>query len=333
MSMQCPKFPRNLVRLYLYIIGDQWTMGWTTVDIPSQSGRLTVVTGATGGLGYETALALAAAGAEVVLASRNASKGAHALARIRATNPGATARFERLDLASLASVAAFAETLLAAGQGINLLVNNAGVMALPQRQVTVDGFELQFATNYLGHFALTARLLPLLRRVPGARVVNVSSLAASLDLIDLTDLQSERAYVPFRTYGMTKLAMLMLALEFQRRSEAAGWGIDGMAAHPGYARTDIISNGPASRGLRGVLWRITKPLLLPFSPPARLAALPILFAATSPDARGGGFYGPTGWRELKGLPGLATIPDKALDGSAAARLWETSERLAGVGFA
>jgi len=308
-------------------------MGWTTDKIPSQSGRLAVVTGATGGLGYEAALALAAAGAEVVLAGRNDSKGANAVARLRAAHPGATVRFERLDLASLASVAAFAQTMLAAGRGIDLLINNAGIMAPRDRQLTVDGFELQFATNYLGHFALTARLLPLLRGVPGARVVNVSSLAASLDSIDLTDLQSELTYVPFQTYGMTKLALLMFALELQRRSEAAGWGIDGMAAHPGYARTDIISNGPASRGLLGVLWRIAKPLLLPLSPAAPLAVLPILFAATAPEARGGGFYGPTGWRELKGAPGTATMPAKALDGPAAARLWETSQRLAGVGFA
>lgn len=307
--------------------------GWTTTSIPSQSGRLAVVTGATGGLGYEIALALAAAGAEVVLAGRNDSKGAHALARLRAAHPSATVRFERLDLASLVSVAAFAETLLAAGRGIDLLVNNAGVMAPPERHLTVDGFELQFATNYLGHFALTARLLPLLLRVPGARVVNVSSLAANLDLIDLTDLQSERAYVPFRTYGLTKLAVLMLALEFQRRSEAASWGVDGMAAHPGYARTDIIGNGPASRGLRATLWRTMKPVLLPLSPAAGPAALPILFAATAPDARGGGFYGPTGWRELRGPTGAARMPDLALDGSAAARLWDTSERLAGVRFA
>jgi NAD(P)-dependent dehydrogenase (short-subunit alcohol dehydrogenase family) len=308
-------------------------MAWTTVDIPPQSGRLAVVTGATGGLGYETALVLAAAGAEVVLAGRNESKGAHALARIRAAHPGATARFERLDLASLDSVAAFAETLLAAGRGIDLLVNNAGVMAPPERQVTVDGFELQFATNYLGHFALTARLLPLLRCVPGARMVNVSSLAASLDSIDFTDLQSERTYVPFRTYGMTKLAMLMFALELQRRSKTAGWGVDGMTAHPGYARTDIISNGPASRGLRARLWRIAKPFLLPLSPPARQAALPILFAATAPDAQGGGYYGPTGWRELKGPPGMVTVPPRALDDAAAASLWESSERLTGVRFA
>jgi NAD(P)-dependent dehydrogenase (short-subunit alcohol dehydrogenase family) len=308
-------------------------MGWTTANMPSQSGRLAVVTGATGGLGYETASALAAAGAEVVLAGRNDSKGAAALARLRAAHPGALVRFERLDLASLASVAAFAQTMLAAGRGIDLLVNNAGVMALAERQLTVDGFELQLATNYLGHFALTARLLPLLRRCPGARVVNVSSLAADLDSIDLADLQSQRAYFPFRTYGLTKLAMVMFALELQRRSEAAGWGSDGMAAHPGWARTDIIGNGPAARGLRALLWRIAKPLLLPLSPPAGPAALPILFAATSPDAHGGGYYGPSGPRELKGPPGAAKLPVRALDAPAAACLWETSEQLAGVRFA
>lgn len=303
------------------------------LEIPSQSGRLAVVTGATGGLGYETALALAGAGAEVVLASRSDTKGADALARLRAAHPGAAVRFERLDLASLDSVAAFAERLLAESRGIDLLVNNAGVMALPERQVTVDGFERQLATNYLGHFALTARLLPLLRRVPGARMVGVSSLAAALNSIDLTDLQSERSYVPFRTYGMTKLAMLMLALEFQRRSAAEGWGVDAMAAHPGWARTDIIGNGPASSGVRARLWRIMKPVLLPLSPAAGPAALPILLAATSPDARGGRFYGPTGWRELKGPPGVAEIPPLALDAPAAARLWEASERLVGVRLA
>jgi NAD(P)-dependent dehydrogenase (short-subunit alcohol dehydrogenase family) len=307
-------------------------MGWTTADIPSQVGRLAVVTGGTGGLGYEVTLALATAGAEVVLAGRDDVRGAKALARIRALHPSAMVRFERLDLASLASVAAFAERLLAGGRALDLLVNNAGVMALPERQVTVDGFECHFATNYLGHFALTARLLPLLRRAPGARVVNVSSLAAALDSIDLTDLQSERAYAPFRTYGMTKLAMLMFALEFQRRSDAGGWSVDAMAAHPGYARTDIISNGPASRGLRAMLWRIMKPFLLPLSPAAARAMLPILYAATSPDAHGGGFYGPSGWHELKGSPGAAAIPAAAMESPAAARLWEESERLAEVRF-
>ncbi len=308
-------------------------MGWTTVNIPSQSGRLAVVTGATGGLGYETALALATAGAEVVLAGRNDSKGARALARLRAVHPDASARFELLDLASLASVTAFAEKMLAAGQGIDLLVNNAGVMAPPKRQLTVDGFELQFATNYLGHFALTARLLPLLRSIPGSRVVNVSSLAADLNSLDLVDLQSERSYVPFRTYGTTKLALLMFALELQRRSESSGWRIEGMAAHPGWAGTDIIGNGPASCGWQATLWRIAKPVLLRFSRSAGPAALPILLAATSPDARGGRYYGPTGLRELNGPPGMAKVPARALDGSDATRLWETSERLGGVRFA
>uniref|UniRef100_Q07NH1 Short-chain dehydrogenase/reductase SDR n=1 Tax=Rhodopseudomonas palustris (strain BisA53) TaxID=316055 RepID=Q07NH1_RHOP5 len=307
-------------------------MGWTRGDIPSQRGRLAVVTGATGGLGYETALALAAAGAEVVLAGRNAAKGAGALARLRAAYPDAMVRFERLDLSSLASVAAFAQTLLADDRGIDLLINNAGVMAPPERHLTVDGFELQFATNYLGHFALTAQLLPLLRRMPGARMVNVSSLAAELESIDLDDLQSQRCYVPFRSYGMTKLAMLLFAFELQRRSEAAGWGIAGLAAHPGFARTDIISNGPASCGLRGRLWRIFKPVLLPLSPPAGPAALPTLLAATSPDARGGGYFGPSGVRELDGPPGPAKVPARALDHAAASTLWETSERLAGVRF-
>jgi NAD(P)-dependent dehydrogenase (short-subunit alcohol dehydrogenase family) len=307
-------------------------MGWTRVDIPSQCGRLAVVTGATGGLGYETALALAAAGAEVVLAGRNEAKGADALVRLRAAYPDAMVRFERLDLASLASVATFAEMLLAAGRGIDLLVNNAAVMAPPERRETVDGFELQFATNYLGHFALTARLLPLMRRGRAARMINLSSLAATLKSINLADLQSQQVYVPFRTYGMTKLAMLMFALEFQRRSEAAGWEIEGLAAHPGFARTDIIGNGPASSGLRGALWRISKSFLLPMSPPVGPAALPILLAATSPEAKGGGYYGPSGILEIIGPPGAARLPARALDRAAASQLWETSERLAGVRF-
>ena len=308
-------------------------MGWSRVDIPSQRGRLAVVTGATGGLGYETALALAGAGAEVVLAGRNETRGANALERLRAAHPDATVRFEQLDLASLASVGAFADKLIAAGRGVDLLVNNAGVMALPERRESADGFELHFATNYLGHFALTARLLPLLRRGDAARMVNVSSLAATLKSINLADLQSQQAYVPFQTYGMTKLTMLMFALEFQRRSEVAGWGVAGLAAHPGFARTDIISNGPASSGLRGALWRRTKSFLLPMSPPAGPAALPILFAATSPDATGGGYYGPSRLFEIIGPPGAAKLPKRALDRTAASDLWERSERLAGVSVA
>ena len=302
--------------------------GWTIADIPPQQGRLAVVTGATGGLGYETALALAAAGAEVVLASRNAAKGLAALARIRAAQPGATVRFETLDLASLRSVSAFADRLLAAGRGIDLLVNNAAVMALPRRQESEDGFELQVATNYLGHFALTGRLLPLLGQ---ARVVNLGSLAAQRSTIVLDDLQASRRYAPMRVYGTTKLEMLLFALELQRRSEAQGWGVQGLAAHPGWARTDIITNGPAENGRVLGAWRLAQLVAPLFGQSAAEGARPILFAATSPLARGGGYYGPSGLF-FNGPPVAATLPAAATDAKLAADLWLASERLTGTVF-
>lgn len=306
--------------------------GWTTASIPPQRGRLAIVTGATGGLGYQTALALARAGAEVVLASRNDRKGADALARLGAAQPGAAVRFERLDLASLGSVAAFAERMRAAGRGIDLLVNNAAVMALPRRQQTADGFEVQFATNYLGHFALTARLLPLLRRGAGCRVVSLGSVAARRGAVVLDDLQAVRKYVPWQAYAATKLEMLLFALELQRRSDAHGWGLASIAAHPGFARTDIIANGPGEDRLVQTLWRLAQPVAGLFSQSAADGALPILFAATSPDARGGGYYGPSRLSELKGPPAPARLPAAARDAAVAARLWEASERLCGVAF-
>jgi len=306
--------------------------GWTIAEMPSQAGRLAVITGATGGLGFETALALAGAGAEIVLTGRNPAKGAEALARLRAAHPGANARFGWLDVASLESVAAFAQTMLAEGRGVDLLINNAGVMALPQRQLSADGFELQFATNYLGHFALTARLLPLLRRAPAARVVNLASLAAHHGRIDLADLQAEQNYAPFRVYGMTKLAMLVFALELQRRSAAAGWGVAAIAAHPGMAATDIMRNGPASRGVAAAVWRWVKPLILPLNATAKEGAVPVLYAATAPQAQGGGYYGPSRSFETKGPVARAKMPERALDHTAAAGLWQVSERLAGVDF-
>lgn len=304
--------------------------GWSTAAIPPQHGRLAVITGATGGLGYETALALAAAGAEVVLAGRSAGKGAAALARIRAAHAGSAVSFELLDLASLGSVAEFADRLLAAGRGIDLLVNNAGVMAPPRRQESQDGFELQFATNYLGHFALTARLLPLLRRGSGPRVVNLSSVAAHRGALVFGDLQAVRSYVPMRAYATTKLAMLMFALELQRRSDANGWGLMSLAAHPGWARTDLFVNGPATNGRVTRLWRLALLAMPLFSQSAADGARPVLFAATSPDARGGGYYGPGGLFELKGPPAPARLPAQARNAEVAASLWEASERLSGV---
>ncbi len=257
-------------------------------EIPPQNGRLVVVTG-TGGLGYETALSLAGAGADVILAGRNAAKGQDAIERIRAAHPEAQISFEELDLANLASVSDFAGRYANAHSSLDVLVNNAGVMMPPKRQKTADGFELQFGTNYLGHYALTAHLLPLLVNGHQPRVVNVSSLAHRSGAIHFDDLQWERRYKPWEAYCQSKLAMLLFALELQRRSEANGWGLMSNAAHPGYARTELIANGP---GLQGFLPKISL-LLKPLSQSAADGALPTLLAAASPEAEGGATTGLT----------------------------------------
>jgi NAD(P)-dependent dehydrogenase (short-subunit alcohol dehydrogenase family) len=303
--------------------------GWTIADIPPQNGRTAVITGATGGLGYETALALAGAGATVVLTGRNDAKGRSAIERIRGRFPEATITYETLDLANLASVADFAARFATAHTSLDLLINNAGVMALPQRQTTADGFEMQFGTNYLGHYALTAHLLPLLRRGNQPRVVNLSSLAHRSGAIDLDDLQGAKSYNPFKAYCQSKLATLMFALELQRRSNAAGWGLLSNAAHPGYALTDLIANGPGARGLMGQLGKILQPFA---SQSAAAGALPTLFAATSPEAQPGGYYGPNWFYELKGPPEPAKIMPRAKDAVVATRLWDVSAVQTGVSF-
>jgi NAD(P)-dependent dehydrogenase (short-subunit alcohol dehydrogenase family) len=304
---------------------------WTTKDIPDQTGRLAIVTGATGGLGLETALDLAGAGAEVVLAGRNPAKGSDALAVIRGRYREANVRFEQVDLADLSSVEAFADRMLAAGRPIDILINNAGVMALPTRQTTADGFEMQFGTNYLSHFALTARLLPLLKAA-GARVVQLASIAHKGGRIRLDDLNYERGYRPWPVYQQSKLAMLMFAIELQRRSDAGGWGLTSIAAHPGYAHTDLIANGPGTGA--GALYRWGVGIFERIAGhSAAEGALPTLMAATLPTATPGGYYGPQGWQDLKGPPGPAEIRPQALDAAVAARLWAESERLTGVEFA
>jgi NAD(P)-dependent dehydrogenase (short-subunit alcohol dehydrogenase family) len=301
---------------------------WTANDVRPQAGRLAVVTG-TGGLGYETALVLAQHGAEVILAGRNERKGREAIRRIAALAPEAVVRFELLDLADIASVTAFSNRLLAQDRPIDLLINNAGVMTPSYRRTTADGFELQFGTNYLGHFALTAHLLPLLKRGSAPRVVEVSSGAHRLGgAIHFDDLQWERKYKPWGAYAQSKLAMLMFALELQRRSDATGWGLMSNAAHPGYARTDLIANGPGDDALAT---KINKLLVRPFlSQSAADGALPVLLAATSPEAKGGGYYGPTGLFELIGAPGPAVIGSHAKDLGVAKKLWEISEDLTGA---
>jgi NAD(P)-dependent dehydrogenase (short-subunit alcohol dehydrogenase family) len=301
---------------------------WTVAQIPSQTGRSAVVTG-TGGLGFETALALARAGAEVVLAGRSPSKGEASVARIRAEVPQANIRFAELDLGSLTSVAAFAGQMAAEHGSLDLLVNNAGVMMPPRRRTTEDGFELQFGTNYLGHFALTAELLPLLTAARAPRVVEVSSIAHRRAAIRFDDLQWERGYRPWPSYGQSKLAMLLFALELQRRSDAAGWGLMSLAAHPGIARTELIANGPGLNGVPKLVYGLVQPFI---SQSAAAGARPILFAATAPQAVAGGYYGPSGFRELKGQVGPARIMPQASDTEAAARLWELSETLTGVTF-
>ncbi|HXO73496.1 MAG TPA: oxidoreductase [Bradyrhizobium sp.] len=300
---------------------------WTVADIPTQQGKLAVVTGATGGLGYQTAMRLAQAGAEVVLTGRNEAKGHEAISKIRNQFPAAKINFEALDLANLASVAGFARRFAAAHSSLDLLVNNAGVMALPTRQTTADGFEMQFGTNYLGHYALTARLLPQLRSARQPRVVSLSSIAHRTGFIQFSDLQGERLYSPWKAYNQSKLAMLMFALELQRRSDAAGWNLISNAAHPGWARTDLFAN--VGSGLLAFASGLAAPL---FSQSAESGALSTLFAATSPQAKGGGYYGPNGLSELKGPPAPAWIMPQARDKAGAARLWEVSQQLTGVSF-
>ena len=304
-------------------------MTWTTNDIPDLSGRLAIVTGATGGLGLETAIVLAGKGAEVVLAARNPDKGAEAERLIRSRHPNAAVGFDLLDLASLASVQAFAERHLATGRPIDILIDNAGIMALPTRQTTVDGFEMQFGTNYLSHFALVGRLLPLLTAAK-ARVVQLSSVAHRSGHIRLDDLNYQSHYSPWPVYQQSKLAMLMFALELQRRSDTHGWGLTSVAAHPGFARTDLIANGHA--GKPGLFARGARLLEAVLSHSAADGALPILMAATLPDPTPGGYYGPTGFQEMKGPPGVAVIKRQARDADVARRLWAESERLTGVTY-
>ena len=301
---------------------------WTIANIPPQAGKLAVVTGATGGLGYQTAMRLAQAGAEVVLTGRNEAKGREAVTKIRNQFPDANISFEALDLANLASVAGFVRDFATAHPSFDLLINNAGVMALPTRQTTADGFEMQFGTNYLGHYALTAQLLPLLRGAQQPRVVSLSSIAHRTGFIQFSDLQGERFYSPWKAYNQSKLAMLMFALELQRRSDAAGWNLISNASHPGWARTDLFANGPGF-GLISFASQFAAPL---FSQSAESGALPTLFAATSPQAEGGGYYGPNGLYELRGPPAPARIMPQARDKAAAAKLWDVSQQLTGASF-
>jgi NAD(P)-dependent dehydrogenase (short-subunit alcohol dehydrogenase family) len=301
---------------------------WTTADIPTQQGRVAIVTG-TGGLGLEDALALARAGAEVIVAGRNPARGRQAVSHIAEHVPSAKIRFEQIDLAALDSIASFADRILAKCERLDILINNAGIMVPPKRMETADGFELQLGTNHLGHFALTARLMPLLKRGASARVVSLSSVAARGASIDLDDLNATRRYRPFPVYAQSKLACLMFAFELQRRSAAGGWGISSVAAHPGLSRTELLNNTPGRGTPMNLLYRL---FWMTMQPPAQ-GALPTLYAATAPEAEGGAYYGPNSMGETRGYPVPARTPARALDRGAAARLWKISEEWTRVRFA
>lgn len=300
---------------------------WTSADIPSQNGRSFVITG-TGGIGYETALELTRTGAEVIMAGRNKDKGEEAINKIKKIIPTGNIRFEILDLAELASIEAFGNRLRAQRKSLDILISNAAVMNLPQRKTTKDGFELQMGTNYLGHFALTAHLLPLLRKGNNPRVVTLSSVAHLSGAINLDDLQSERYYKPMVAYAQSKLACLMFAFELQRRSDTAGWGISSIAAHPGIARTELIPNGSGKNSPAGIVRRLV-PI---FFQPAAQGAWPSLYAATAKEVKGGTYYGPSRINETRGYPTIAKIAPQAKDTEIASRLWEESEKLTKVTF-
>ena len=308
-------------------------MTWSPAEMPDQRGRVAVVTGANSGLGFEVGRKLAQAGAHVVLACRDQVRGRDAVGRLREAVPGSAPDLRRLDLADLSSVREFAGQVAAEHPAVALLVNNAGVMALPRRQ-TVDGFDLQFGTNHLGHFALTGRLLPLLLAAPGARVVTVTSLLMHAGRLHLDDPHHERGrYSRWGAYSQSKLANLMFAVELQLRLDVAGIGADrliSVAAHPGYAATELQTTGPAMRGrlMSAQVWGAATKLL---AQSAAAGALPLLYAATAPGVRGGELYGPR-FLEFRGAPRRTGGVARAYDPKASEALWADSGAATGVRF-
>ena len=291
---------------------------WNVRDIAPLSGQHAIVTGANSGIGFVAALELARAGAVVTLACRDEGRGREALDRVRAQVPDAKVDLERLDLARLSSVRDFAERFHSSHPRLDLLLNNAGVMAFPDRQLTSDGFEMQFGTNHLGHFALTGLLLECLLAARSPRVVTVSSAVTLWASLHLGNLQSERRYRPMATYGQSKLANLLFMIELDRRARARG--LVSVGAHPGTAITNL------QRFAFGSVVRV-------LGQSAERGALPILYAATAPDVAGGSYYGPRDWFGMSGAPTIASIPQRARDANVARALWEASEALTGVRFA
>ncbi|MXG25990.1 SDR family oxidoreductase [Streptomyces sp. YIM 132580] len=305
------------------------------LTLPDLSGKRAVVTGGSDGIGLGIAARLAAAGAEVVLPVRNQGKGERALAAIRRQAPGAQVSLRSLDLSSLDSVAALGDSLVGEGRPVHLLVNNAGVMTPPERQSTPDGFELQFGTNHLGHFALVGHLLPLLR-AGRARVTSQISVAANQNAINWDDLNWERSYSSMKAYSQSKIAFGLFGLELDRRSRAEGWGITSNLSHPGVAPTSLLAARPEmgrakdTMGVRMIRVLSARGIVVGT---VESAQLPALYAATAPDSRGGAFYGPKGPGHLGGAPAEQKLFSRLTGTDEARRVWEVSEKLTGVRFA
>jgi NAD(P)-dependent dehydrogenase (short-subunit alcohol dehydrogenase family) len=302
--------------------------GWTAEKMPELSGKYVVVTGASSGIGFEAAQALAAKGANVVLAVRDVARGEACAARIRTAHRDAKLSVSALDLASLASIKDFAERISDTAPRIDILLNNAGLGLQEKRATTFDGFERQFGTNHLGHFALTGRLIPALLRAPLPRVVTIASIAHRRGVIALDDLQTERPYSGRRAYGQSKLANLMFALELDRRARAEKSRLVSVAAHPGVATTGFV----AATQMPAVMAKIGQFAISLFGQDAAHGALPGLYAATMPEVQGGQYWGPDGFMEIRGTPALAKLAPQAQDRATWSKLWAASENLTAVTY-
>ncbi|HKO12513.1 MAG TPA: oxidoreductase [Acidobacteriaceae bacterium] len=306
---------------------------WTPAAMPSQAGKLAYITGANSGIGFHAALHLARAGCAVILACRNRKSAEIARTRILGEAPQAEVEIADLDLANLDSIRSAAQTFLSTGQRLDLLINNAGVMAYPQRQTTAQGFEAQFGTNHLGHFALTGLLLsPLLQSSHGvSRIITVSSIAHRGATMDFSDLQWERRYGPWPAYRRSKLANLLFGFELERRLERAQAPAMSIVVHPGVSQTNLFAAGPGSGG--GLLAKVIPPFIELTAQSAQQGSWPTLYAATSADVQGGHYYGPDGFREMRGYPVEVRAEMQAYDEQLAAKLWQVSEQLTGVRYA
>ena len=305
-------------------------MKWNYKDIPSQEGKTAIVTGANSGLGYYTALGLAEKGAQVIMACRNTVKGEEARQELLKRIPGARLEVMELDLADLASVQAFAAKFIKQHDRLDLLVNNAGLMAIPKRN-TADGFEMQFGVNHLGHFALTALLFDLLQATKDARIVNVSSSAHRLGTIRFDDINWEKGYSKWKAYGMSKLANIHFTHELADKVTARGIGVRVLAAHPGYADSKLIEKGPEMNG-RNFMVKAGRFVNGIFAQSTEMGALPQLFAATSPDAVHRGYYGPGGFGGMRGFPERAYPSRNKVSKDEQTSLWSLSEKMTGIAF-